>query len=183
LAIIGSSVVAALVTSVFSLVSARSAGHRLAALEQAKQEDARNTFRYTKLYEALAELRALPPINYRFHEVGESGDLVESRDRFGRVVEETTTRYGIVNAIYGRVQPLIEPNLRAGADQLFTQEREISSQFAEYAIGGQELPPGVDIVTLLDLRRGIEEAVLRAVREQFERLTATAEIAPATKPR
>jgi len=171
--LLSSGVVAAVVTAVFSSFSARSAGQRVFELEQIKHQDSRETFRYTKLYEALTELRALPPIDYRYGSFDESGEFVESRERFKVIVEAATGRHSDVSGIYGGVQPLIVPALRAEVDDLMAREQSMSDQLARYALRGEPLPADTDVVSLIDLRRDVEQAVVDAVRNQIERLTAT----------
>jgi len=72
-----------------------------------------NTFRYTKLYELNVELNSLTPPSY---------DLSDVQG----IVDQSAERQITIESIYNRAVPLIEKKHRENADQLRTEEIELS---------------------------------------------------------
>jgi hypothetical protein len=105
---------AALVTAGFNLWSLRAQHRRLLEVEDLKKSTALETFRYTKLYEALAEIQSWSPINY---------DLRDMQ----RVVSETTERYGKLKAVAIRVTALIDPEHMRRTSSLMEEEEMLLS--------------------------------------------------------
>lgn len=146
---------AALVTACFNLWSLRVQHRRLLAVEDLKKSTALETFRYTKLYEAIAEMQGWPPVNY------DLGDMK-------RVVTETTDRYGKVLALATRVGPLVDPAKMARTRDLMREEECLSKAILEHLYGqGKDVP----LKPLLLKRQEVEQSLLDAMSSSVSALT------------
>lgn len=156
LKVIGSTAgVAALITSVFSMISLRAQHRRLLEIEAFKKNTAIESFRHTKIFEALAEIQNFPPINY---------DLRDMK----RVVSETTDRYGKLKAVFTRVSPLLDASCCTEPRKLTDEEEVLSRTLVEHLYtGGAEAP----LKGLLLKRQEVEASIVKALSLNLSALT------------
>jgi len=147
--------IAALITAIFNFVGLRKQHQRLLEIESFKKNTAIESFRYTRIYEALTEIQSFPSINY---------DLRNME----RVVTETTERYGKLNAVFKRISPLLEPASLLNTRLLVEQEEALSRKLLEHIYaGGAEVP----MKELLLKRQEIEAGVVVALSSNLTALT------------
>lgn len=145
----------ALLTSLFNFYTLRKQQGRMLEIEAFRKNSAVDTFRYTKLFEASAEIQALPPVTY---------DLSNIK----KVVAQTAERHGLVQAIYKRVQPLIGASCRTDADRVADEEAALSKKLVEHLYGGGEEVP---IKELLLKRQEFEQMASMAISSSLTALT------------
>lgn len=147
----------ALLTSLFNLYTLRKQHARLLEVEIFKKKSALDTFRYTKLFEASAEIQALPPVNY---------DLSNMKS----LVTQTTERHGRVERIYRRIQPLITVTFRERADRAAGEEQVLSKKLiAHLYAGGQDAP----LKELLLKRQEFEQVVVATISAALTAMTVS----------
>lgn len=147
--------VGALLTSLFNLYTLRKQQGRLMEIEAFRKNSAVDAFRYTKLFEASAELQGLRSVVY---------DLSNMK----KLATETTERHGLVQAIYNRVQPLIGASDRTDADMVADEEAALSKKLLEHLYHGVEEVP---LEELLLKRQEFEQMAIKAISSSLTALT------------
>lgn len=115
--------IAALIKATFNFVGLRKQHQRLLEIESFKKNAAIESFRYTKIYEALAEIQNFPSINYDLR-------------KLEQVVTETTERYGKLKAVFKRIAPLLKPVSILGTQALAEQEEVLSRKLLDHIYAG-----------------------------------------------
>ncbi len=150
-----SSVVAALVTSIVSLVNVKMTNRRLLDVETARQVGEISSSRYTKLYELMNEFNAVSAVNH---------DLSDTK----KLVETTTERFHQVERIFERAESLLEDSHTSDALKLKLEAEYLSNKMVEmlYADGEE-----VSLKELLIKRRDFDQAVKIAISSSIKALT------------
>ncbi len=140
-------VIAALITATFNFFGLRRQHEKLLEIESFKKNAAIESFRYTKIYEALAEIQNFPSIKY---------DL----NKMKQLVTETTERYRNLKAVFTRISPLLEPSSLLGAQELAEQEEALSRKLLDHIYAGATESTFKE---LLLKRQEVEAGVIKAL--------------------
>lgn len=169
--ILSSAVVAALITSVFNYVTSRKTNVRLLEIENVKRKAELETYRYTNIYGAIKEIKSFPSINYNYLRKDESGEIVQDKELFGKVVSNTTERYSQIKGIYDRVRPLLDSGLTNYVTNALLEEEKQSNLLTESIYTNNPLPEGIDVVTLMQARQKAETEIMKVMQRQVSKLT------------
>ncbi len=147
--------IAALITATFNFVGLRKQHQRLLEIESFKKNATIESFRYTKVYEALTEIQGFPSINYDLR-------------KMEQVVTDTTERYGKLKAVFTRIAPLLEPASILDTQALAEQEEVLSRKLLDHIYaGGTEVP----LKELLLKRQEVEAGVVEVLSSSLAALT------------
>jgi hypothetical protein len=149
--ILASSVLAALVTSIFNFINIRSNNKRLIELEKLKKDKQLIGFRYHKLYEASIEIRDLKSVKY---------DLDNREELF----QDSTDRFHAIESIFIVVKPILDKPFKKGPSKLLVDCNEISKYIVQSFYGG-------GLEELLQARLSFEESVIDSIEKSIESLT------------
>ena len=169
--ILSSAVVAALITSIFNYVASRKTNARLLEIENIKRQAELETYRYTNIYDAIKEINSLPSIDYNYLRKDESGKMVQDKELFRQVVENTTERYSKIKSIYDRVRPLLDSGLTTDVTNAISEEQRQSNLLTESVYTNSPLPEGVDVVSLMQARQKAETEIKKVMQSQVSKLT------------
>lgn len=169
--VLSSAVIAALIAGVFNLLAVRRTHKRLLELEGFKQNAELATFRYTRVYNAIEELQALPTVDYNFLKA-EGDSLVQDCEQFKRVVSEVSERYQKVLGIFERAGPLLDAALLARVEAAISEEHRQNDLLTEAVHTTSELPAGVNVITLMHVRQEAEATIRNAMTTQVRQLTS-----------
>ena len=163
-------VIAALITSLFSFKAMRETNKQLIQLERMRISADINAFRYTKIYLVLEEIQNLPAIDYTFlKQEGET--FAQDKSLFKKVIEQISERYGRIRNLHDKVRPLINAKLLIHIETLMKEEQRQSNMLVKSLYENQPLPQNIDVVTLSDVRRKIENELKRILAIQISVLT------------
>jgi len=165
--LLSSGVLAAIITSIINLISIRTTNKRLLLIEELKNDNAINTFRYTKLFDLNAELNNLPDVDYTMLDNHE-GKLVWSKDKVIKVVGESTNRFSMFIKIYNKSKPLFDENIISELQNLINSERAISNELVEILYAGRE--GNSDISNLMAIRVELEKKLQESIVIQLKAL-------------
>lgn len=172
--ILSSAVAAALITSVFNYLASRKTNARLLEIENRKRKAELETYRYTNIFDAIKEINSLPSISYNYLRMDENGYFVQDRNLFKQVVENTSERYSIIKNVYERIEPLIEPELKADLESALSEAERQSNLLTESLYTNAPLPEGVDVVTLMEARNSAVSLIKEIMKLQVSKLTKIA---------
>ena len=157
--LIASSVVAALVTSIFNFLSIRSTNKRLIDIEKSKQSGEIAAFQYSKLFEASLDLEKIPSVNYVI-------------SNMKQLVEDTTSRFHAIESIYNRIEPLLAEPASSTVSTVKADVTHLSNKMLDAKYGNGEQ---VSLRNLMLKRQAFEEQVKLAISRRIKVLTNRAE--------
>ena len=149
--------VAALITSVYNIVTIHNQQKRLLEIEVVKKNFAIESFRYTKIFEAHTEIKNFPPVHY---------DL----NNMERLVGESSDRYGKVKAVFSRISPLLEISHSVLPKNTLSEEETLSNGLVNHLYGSG---PEVMLRDLLSKRLEAEKNIVAALSLSLTFLTMT----------
>ncbi len=153
--IAASSVVAALITSVASLLNARSTNNRILEIEKTRQSGEIASFRYTKLFELMQEFNSVPAVIY---------DL----ENIKKLAEDSTTRYHSIEKIFERAEPLLDVNQSSEVLMAKKEAKQLSNKMVEQLHGNGE---EVSLKDLLQKRQDFDQLAKMAISSGIKALT------------
>jgi hypothetical protein len=171
--ILSSAVVVALITSLFNYFISRKTNARLLEIEDLKRRTGLDAYRYTNIFEGIKEINSFPAVNYNYLKRNETGSMVQDKELFRRVVEQTTERYSKIISVYDRISPLIDAELLSEISTAIHRSEAQSNLLTESLYANTPLPEGVDVVTLMQARQNAEREILESMKRQVAKLTAS----------
>jgi hypothetical protein len=163
--LLSSGVLAAIVTSIINLISIKATNKRLLQIEELKNDNSINSFRYTKLFELNAELNSLPEIDYTILEK-KNGKLVQSENKKTKVVGESTNRFSMFVKIYNKAKPLFDESIISELKDLISNEKAESNEIVKALYTGGNS----DISKLMTIRTELEEKLQESIVIQLRAL-------------
>ena len=163
--LLSSGVVASVITSIINLASIKTTNKRLLRIEELKNDNSINTFRYTKLFELNVELNNLPDIDYTFLEK-KNGQLVQSKEKLARVVGNSTNRFSEFVKIYNKSKPLFDESIITELQELINDEKAESNKIVKALYNGENS----EISNLMKLRTNLEEKLQESIVIQLRGL-------------
>lgn len=116
--VLSSAVIASIITSISSLVVAKSNNAKIEKIEKLKYNNDIQKDRYFDLKKYNSLLRELPSINYSLYDA----NMELSEERMKVIVSEATKRFHRVKDIYETVNPLIKTEYLRVTNEMFEEE-------------------------------------------------------------
>lgn len=163
--LLSSGVMASVIASIINLISIRTTNKRLLRIEEFKNDNSINTFRYTKLFELNVELNSLPDIDYTLQE-NKNGKLVYCKEKVAKVVGESTNRFSMFVKIYNKAKPLFDESIITELQKLINDEKIESNKIVKALYLGENS----DISNLMEIRIKLEEELQESIIIQLRSL-------------
>ncbi len=173
--ILSSAAISALITSIVNYRMVYKTNKNLLEIEIMKQESEITTFRYTRIFNALEEISALPIIDHTYLKLN-GQTLIQDEKLFQNVVEQKTTRYVSVTKIFERVRPLMDESFLPTAILIIEEANHQSDLLTEAIYTNKPLPENLDVVTLSQTRENAEIEIIQSLNKQISSLTSATSI-------
>jgi len=164
--VLTSGVLAATITSIINLISIKKTNKRLLDIENIKNKNSIQTFRYSKLFELNSELNTLPDIDYTYLKK-KDGKLIQDKNLLAKVVGASTDRFSKLTKIYYKSRPLFDHEIIKMVEDLIAKEKDESNRIVANLYGSGEQN---NISNLMNIRLELEENLRISIVKQLEKL-------------
>lgn len=160
-----STVIASLITSLFTLYNAIQTNKRLFDIEKIKNNYSLKTFQYTKLYDLYIEVANLAEIDSNYLEL-KDGQLVQSKELLIQVITNLKNRFYLINSVFRRAKVILSSDVINKINSLFDEEIKENEKLQTALYTGGK----ADWTTLVSLRVKIQKEMIQLLEENIREL-------------